>query len=122
MKRSRLKPVNPERRAETHAVAFGAKGTWIRAHPCIVHGCWRHPIHAAHAIARGRGSAKGDKRHLVPLCWLHHREAGEYRTAARRLFEIRHELTRGEPGEGLVLIAEEFDARWEAGEDYGAPW
>jgi len=122
VKRSRLNPRNPERRAKTHEAAFGEKGAWIRAHPCCVPGCWRSPIHAAHAIARGRGSAKGDLRHLVPLCWLHHLEAGEYKTSQRAAFEERCGLERGQPGEGIVLVAAEFDERWEAGEDYGAPW
>lgn len=122
MKRRAVKRVNPERRARVREQAFGEKDTWIRAHPCVVRGCWRRPIHAAHAIARGRGSAKGDLRYLVPLCWLHHLEAGEHRTSQRRLFEVQHELTRGEPGDGLVRIAAEYHARWEAGEDYGAPW
>lgn len=121
MKRSRISPKNSERRAAKHEKAFGPKADWIRAQPCLVPGCWRW-AEAAHAIARGMGSAKGDLRHLVNLCRGHHMEAGEYRTSQRSAFERRHGLDRGQPGEGLVRIAEETHARWKDGEDYGAPW
>jgi hypothetical protein len=119
VKRTRIKPTNPERRAETYAKAFGDKATWIRAQPCCVPGCRRHPSVAAHAIARGRGSVKGDARHLVPMCQPHHDAAGEYRTAQRREFEQAHGL--GE-GEWMVETAAVYDERWVGGCDYGAPF
>jgi hypothetical protein len=119
VKRSRINPTNPERRAETYAKAFGDKATWIRAQPCCVPGCNRHPSVAAHAIARGRGSVKGDASHQVPMCQPHHLAAGEYRTTDRREFEQRHGLG---DGEALVQLAAWYDERWMAGLDYGAPW
>lgn len=125
MRRSRVKPINPERRAKTFERAFGAdKSAWIRAQPCSVPGCSSAPrtIQAAHAIPQGMGSAHGDRSHLVPLCYRHHVEANEYRTTARIDFELRYKLDRGEPGEGLVLLAAELHERWQAGDDYGAPW
>lgn len=122
MKRTRIKPVNPERRAKTYARAFGDKADWIRAHPCCVPGCRKMPTVSAHAIAQGRGAWKGNADHQVPMCQPHHYEAGEYRTSERASFEVRHRMDRGQPGEGLVLLAVEYDARWHAGEDVGAPW
>ena len=119
LKRTRLNPVNPERRAETYARAYGDKADWIRAQPCSVPGCRRHPSIAAHAIARGRGAWKGDQRHQVPMCQPCHVEAGEYRTSDRREFEQRHGLG---DGEGFVEMAADYHARWLAGDDYGAPW
>jgi hypothetical protein len=124
MRRTRVKPTNPERKVKTRARAFGDKGSWIRARPCCVPGCRAAPrkVQAAHAIPQGMGSANGDLRHLVPLCATHHTEANEYRTTARADFELAHKLDRGQPGEGLVLLAAELHDAWEAGEDYGAPY
>lgn len=119
MKRGRINATNPERRAETYAQAFGDKSDWIRAQPCCVPGCRRHPSIAAHAIARARGAWKGNSSHLVPMCQPCHDAAGEYRTADRREFEQRHGLG---DGEGLVALAVGYDARWHAGDDWGAPW
>jgi hypothetical protein len=119
MKRSRIKPTNPQRRAETYALAFADKADWIRAQPCCVPGCRRHPSVAAHAIARGHNAWKGTAAHQVPMCQPCHDEAGEYRTSDRRAFEQRHGLG---DGEALVMLAVGYDARWLAGQDYGAPW
>ena len=116
MTRSRIKPRNAERRAKTFARAFGPKSDWIRAQPCLVRGCRGFTV-AAHAIARGAGSAKGDLSHLVPLCQAHHEDAGERGTTDRAAFEALHGLARG-----LVAIAAEYHARWESGEDAGAPF
>lgn len=121
MKRTWLKRTNPERRAEAYERNYGAKADWIRAHPCLVPGCWKF-AQAAHAIARGMGGVKGDARVLVPLCFWHHAEASEHGTSARREFEVCYQLDRDDPGEGLVIIAAEYEARWAVGEDYGAPF
>jgi cytochrome c553 len=119
MKRSRINPTNPGRRAETYAKAYGDKATWIRAQPCCVPGCNRHPSVAAHAIARGMGAAKGDASRLLPMCQACHVAAGEYRTTDRREFEQRHGMG---DGEALVQLAAGYDERWESGADYGAPF
>jgi hypothetical protein len=119
MKRGRIKPANPERRAETYALAFGDKSDWIRAQPCCVPGCRRHPSVAAHAIARGHCAWKGTAEHQVPMCQPHHREAGEYRTTGRREFEQRHGMG---DGEALVQMAAGYDGRWTSGADWGAPF
>lgn len=79
MKRTRLRPFNPERRARQYARNF--KGPWedydhaafVRSCGCIVHGCLL-PAQAAHATARGMGGVKGSWKDLFPACWLHHSE------------------------------------------------
>ncbi len=38
------------------------------------------------------GGAKGDRRELVPMCAVHHLEAGEARTSERAAFEERYGL------------------------------
>ena len=119
MKRTRVNPVNATRRTETYARAFGDKADWIRAQPCCVPGCRRHPSVAAHAIPRGMGSANGDASHLVPMCQLHHDAAGEHRTGQRRDFEQAHGLG---DGEWMVETAAGFDDLWVAGTDWGAPF
>lgn len=107
MRRTALRRANPERKAKTYERNFGDRGALVRAMPCLVRGC-HLPTQAAHAVARGMGGAKGDKRMLVPLCANHHAESGEHRTSARQRFEERT---------GLDLIAEaeriaaELDAR-----------
>jgi hypothetical protein len=112
-RRTRVRPTNPERKAETFARNFGPRGEAVRAMPCLcARGPWSlrcgQPAEAAHARARGMGGAKGDRRDLVPLSRKHHDEAGEARTSQRAAFELRH---------GLDLFAEadriaaELDAR-----------
>jgi len=71
---TRVKPVNPERKAKLFERNFGDKAEWIREQPCEVTGAdplaWK--IDAAHAKARGMGGCGGDKRDLVPLVWFVH--------------------------------------------------
>lgn len=62
---------------------------------------------AAHARARGMGGVKGSWRDLVPLCPIHHEEAGEARTSKRRAFEAFHGVNLIELAE---LLAEEHEA------------
>ena len=80
MRKTRLRSVNPERRARTFARNYGERGDPIRAMQCAVPGhsrsptrCWGR-IEAAHVVARGMGGAHGDRRDLVPLCAGHHWE------------------------------------------------
>ena len=103
-RRTRLNPVNRERRKKLHARNFGERAVAVRAMHCLVaatvgvqaDGFFYLPpmclggAQAAHAIARGMGGVKGDRRDLVPLCWIHHREAGERGTSERATFEQRH--------------------------------
>jgi hypothetical protein len=96
------------RRARAHARAFGAprpgdgdtRDAAIRRMTCLARGRAGHTcegdVQAAHARARGWGSAKGDRFELVPLCARAHREAGEMPTAGRYhgsqrdAWELRH--------------------------------
>lgn len=98
----RINPVNKARKAKAFARNFGDRGEYIREMCCLAdsakHGSpCSGPIQAAHVIARGMGGCKGDRRHLVPLCAIHHLEAGENRTSQREAFEAKY---------GIDLLAE----------------
>lgn len=105
-RRTRIRPINRERAAKKFERNFGEKASFVRSLPCLVSGCLV-PSQAAHARARGMGGAKGDSTVLVPLCWQHHDEAGEYRTSDRAAFEARYGLD-------LMVIAGELEAQWQA--------
>ena len=65
---TRIRPVNPERRAVREAEAYGPHAVWIRKQPSAVSGRFgtrRDPIVAAHA-SKTRG-AGGKARDLIPL-------------------------------------------------------
>lgn len=111
MKRTRLNPVNAERRNEAYAKAFGDKSGWIRAQPCCVPRCDGFQIVAAHAIPRGMGGCNGDARHQVPMCQRHHDEAGEHRTSQRRDFERLYWPSATDHGEVLVRLATGYEER-----------
>lgn len=89
-RRTPLRRANPERRARAYARNFGERADRIRSMPCAVtcSSCSGRIV-AAHAVPRGMGGARGDRRLLVPLCWRHHEEAGEARTSQRAAFEVR---------------------------------
>lgn len=78
-KRTRLRPVNPHRKAKLFAMQFGGPdypardySAWIRERPCLVVGCVSgDPVEAHHYISRGAG---GKAQHLVPLCRACHRD------------------------------------------------
>lgn len=72
LRRTWLRQVNPTRRAERFAKAFGERGDPIRAMPCLlaVKGDCSGAIEAAHIRSRGAGGTLLD---LVPLCVRHHR-------------------------------------------------
>lgn len=91
-----MRRTNAKRRRAAYQRNFGSRSDVVRSMPCLVPGCPGQSV-AAHAIARGMGGCKGDRRHLVPLCDAHHREAGEHRTSQRADFERRH---------GVDLVAE----------------
>jgi hypothetical protein len=71
LKRSRIRPVNPERRERRRESQFGDHAERVRSLPCLVPGCREVPVHAAHVRSRAAGGSAAD---LVPLCWRHHRE------------------------------------------------
>lgn len=72
-KRKRVNPFNRERSKKKHGRNFGEYAVWIRMQPCIVCGT-RTQIQAAHMKSRGMGGCGGDKRHLLPLCYLCHHD------------------------------------------------
>lgn len=95
---------NRKRAAARQVEDFGERGAAIRAMPCLIadtHTCGGK-MEAAHAKSRGAG---GDRRHLVPLCSLAHREQHDRGVAT---FQTKH---------GVNLLAEadriarELDAR-----------
>lgn len=88
-----LRRQNRKRAAKRRAEDFGERGAAVRAMPCLIaskHTCGG-AIEAAHAKSRGAG---GDRRHLVPLCSLAHREQHDRGVAT---FQTKH---------GVNLLAE----------------
>lgn len=80
-RRTAIRQSNPKRRREAWERNFGERRAWIVSMPCLIA---KHPLHTcagviepAHAIARGMGGRKGNRRHQVPLCSAAHKEAGE---------------------------------------------
>lgn len=125
-RKTRLRSRNPERRRRMFDRNFGERGTAVRAMSCLAasseapgslsfgmprrqvvgtpcHGA----VQAAHAVARGMGGCKGDRRSLVPLCAAHHREAGERGTQERKDFESRYEV--GDLEDVAWRIAQQLD-------------
>lgn len=83
LKRVRLRPVNPERRAKLEARNFGDAARIIRAMPCAT--CGRPgPSQASHVVARGMGGCKGSSEDLIPQCARCHRELEDH---GRKTFE-----------------------------------
>lgn len=102
-RRTRLRPVNRERRLERYAAAFGDRGELVRAMPCICLGNECHgPIEAAHTKSRGAG---GSRRDMVPLCARHHRRQHD-----RGIQTFEHE-TGVDLRAAAARIAVELDAR-----------
>jgi len=102
-----MKLANRARAAKKYVRNFGDRGHAVREMPCLLAaagGC-EGAIEAAHAVARGMGGARGDRRQLVPLCRHHHRASGSMGAvtfAARYRIDLVHEA---------VAIAAALDAR-----------
>jgi hypothetical protein len=72
-----LRARNPERKEAMYERNFsGGTGPghdeFIRGLPCLVFGCNRWPIEAAHTVTRKRGGCGSSWRQQVPLCRKHH--------------------------------------------------
>lgn len=104
MKRSRLNPVNRQRREKEFARAYGGKARveFVKALGCCI--CKATPSDNAHLPSRSGMSRKGDAERIVPLCRLHHRELHERGQAS---VEQRH-------GIDLDIWAEAVTIAWEA--------
>ena len=76
MKRTRIKPVNPERKAKmyrrNYSGPYGDHSSYIRSLPCSIKDHQGHLCYgdsqACHVRVRGMGGAKGKWSDLVPLC------------------------------------------------------
>lgn len=102
-RRTRLKPVNPKRRAKSWAKNFGPKRAWIVEQDCVVPGCWRRPVDPSHVRSRG---ARGTSADLVALCSGlegHHREQHDI---GIHTFQAKYGLD-------LPAIARRLEAEWQ---------
>lgn len=102
MKRSRLNPVNRQRRAKEFARAYGSKERvhWIQSLACLV--CLARPSENAHTPSRSGMGRKGDACTIVPLCsGCHH-----------RLHQVGLETFQRETNLDLAQCAEIIDAAW----------
>lgn len=93
MKRSRVNPVNLDRRESDRERQFGELAEYVRNRGCAVKGCrrWAEPAHVrtrrnAGAWVEIDGEQVGN---IAPLCHHHHRE--QHRIGIRS-FEARHGL------------------------------
>ena len=70
--RTRLRTVNPERKAHLADVQYGPPDfvLWLHRLPCSVPGCEARDVEQAHAKSRAAGGAWTDS---LPLCREHHR-------------------------------------------------
>ena len=62
-RRTRIAPINRERKAKLAAIQYGRKAAWIRTLPCEACGAW--PTVAHHVRTKGAGGSSDD---LAPLC------------------------------------------------------
>lgn len=93
-----------EKRAAEFARCYGSEErvAWVKTLRCAVPGCASGRIDNAHAVSGG-AARKADARHVLPLCFLHHRELHQL---GARTFEKKYEIS-------LALAAEETEARWQ---------
>lgn len=94
-RRKPLRKRNAKRAAAKFSRNYGTRGAAVREMPCLVPSRYRScggRVEAAHAVARGMGGVRGDRRSLVPLCTWHHICASEARTEQRAEFERFHGL------------------------------
>lgn len=106
---------NRKRQAAAYARNYGERGDPVRAMGCLLTllGCHQRdtlprcegPVEAAHVVGRKMGGVGGDRRSLVPLCRLHHREQG---TRGIKTFEEKYKVNLAQCAE---TIARELDAR-----------
>jgi hypothetical protein len=64
--------VNAKRLAKLRAAQFAEQAEVCRALPCLLCSA-PAPSEPHHASARGMGGVKGLDRHVIPLCFVHHR-------------------------------------------------
>ena len=94
MKRSRIRPVNPERQERRREIQFGAEAEIVRWMPCRVPGCrGGPPCDPHHEPSRAAG---GTAKDLIPLCHQHHLEV---HAAGRRTFETAYGINLREETE-----------------------
>lgn len=72
-RRTKVRPVNPERKQRLFGEGFGseARVRWVASLACVVPGCDGGPCENAHTVSRGSG---GKARDVVPMCPAHHTE------------------------------------------------
>ena len=90
-----MRRFNARRRRLALAEDFGDLAVFVRTLPCLVIGCRRGPVDAAHVRSRGAGHHAwieiDGKRfgNIVPLCRQHHDRQGSLGTAT---FEATYRL------------------------------
>lgn len=96
--RTRIKPVNRERKQRLYERNFGKHSDWIRSMPCAITGA-PPPSDPHHVKRRGMGGCGGDKRHLVPLCryWNEELERNHYPEHEAMLADLAAELWARSP-------------------------
>jgi hypothetical protein len=98
LKRSRLKPRNPDRAAAERLRDFGPQAEWMRDLPCST--CGARPPSVPSHVGRSRG-AGGTRDDLAPQCSACHEAVHRGRLTFER-----------ERGVDLAELAREYARRW----------
>jgi len=83
---SRIRPVNPKRKAKLQEAQFGEQAELCRKSPCAVPSCEFVPgrCEPHHMPSRGAGGLDAD---TIPLCAVHHTAI---HSLGRKTFEARY--------------------------------
>jgi hypothetical protein len=103
----------PTKRA-SRAKSFGDLAVHARRLPCLVSGCERGPIDAAHVRSRGAGGQAwliregAEVGNIVPLCRCHHTGGGgvlrPQHNVGVKAFEREHQLVVQLPGQAAQQV------------------
>lgn len=110
LKRKRLRPANPERKRMLYVRNYLSDEyrEWLCEFDCIVPGCYRRPVQAAHGYHSKGGS--GTWEDLVPLC------ATDVRSGTEGHHDEQHRLGRdtfaAKYGLDMEIIARAYVSVW----------
>ncbi len=105
LKRTRINPINRERREKLRAAQFGKQAELCRRSRCCVPGCQSsdESCDPHHVPSRAAGGLDQD---TVPLCRFHH---DEFHSCGERTFDERHEVVLPEVTKEFRKLSEAIE-------------